>query len=90
VLRPHEPGHENSRNCQDACPYNNQKNWDEGEAFSDLDELAESLAPEEILSKTDDYLIEHIIAKSDHHLKPSDAPVIRRNAKRARKYLEKF
>lgn len=75
-------------NCQDACPYNKRKNWDEGEAFSDLEELAEALAPERILSQSDAYLAAHIIAKTDNHLKASDAAVIRRNAKRALKYRE--
>lgn len=70
-------------NCQDACPYNQKHNWDEGESFSDLEELAEDLIPEKILAHSDEYLIEHVISKSDNHLKPSEAAVIRRNAKRA-------
>lgn len=70
-------------NCQDACPYNKRKNWDEGAPFSDLEELADALTPEKILSQPNEYLQRHIIAKTDNHLKSSDTAVIRRNAKRA-------
>lgn len=75
-------------NCQDACPYNKRKNWEEGKSFSDLEELADALAPENILTQSDAYLMEHIIAKTDNHLKPSDTAVIRRNAKRALQFVK--
>jgi len=42
------------------------------------------------LRSRDIRLLTKISLNSDNHLKPSDAPVIRRNAKRALKYLEKF
>lgn len=76
-------------NCQDAYPYNHRKNWSEGESFSDLDELAEELLPEKILTQSDEYLIEHIISKTDRHMKPSDASVLRCNVKRAIQFKNK-
>lgn len=70
-------------NCQDACPHNRKHNWDEGEDFSDLKELAPQLIPERVQELSDDYLIEHVISKTANHLQPSDAYVLRKNAKRA-------
>lgn len=76
-------------NCQDACPFNRKKDWNEGESFSDLEEIAADLVPEKVIVQSDDYLIRRVIAKTDHHLKPSDAPVLRRNAKRAIRFRKR-
>lgn len=68
--------------CQDACPYNKKVNWNEGIAFSNLQEIAEDLQPEKLLSHSNEYLIKEVISKTDQHLKPSDVHVLKRNAKR--------
>jgi len=73
-------------NCQDACPYNHRHNWDEGEPFSDLEEIAPMLTPEKILEATDDFLREQIISRTADHLQPEDTEVLRRNAGRAKHY----
>lgn len=70
-------------NCQDACPYNRRHNWDEGEPFSDLEEIAPSLVPEQLLEQTDDFLRREVIPKTDNHLMPEDTNVLRINAERA-------
>jgi len=69
--------------CQDACPYNFKHDWSTGEPFSDLEEIAPDLIPERILELPDEYLVKHVIPKTDRHMKPSDVPVLRRNAARA-------
>lgn len=43
--------------CQDACPYNRKTDWNRGNAFSDLEELAEALQPENIAGQTDQFLL---------------------------------
>lgn len=70
-------------NCQDACPYNRRHNWDEGESFSDLEEIAERLIPEELLKETDEFLKAEVIAKTDNHLMPEDTNVLSVNVARA-------
>lgn len=69
--------------CQDACPYNRKHNWDEGESFSNLEEIADHLVPENLLEQTDDFLEEQIIPKTDDHLMPGDSAVLRHCAERA-------
>lgn len=76
-------------NCMDACPHNHRHNWDEGESFSDLEEIAPEITPDKVLEKSDDYLIEHVIAKTDNHLQPDEVSVLRLNTKRAIKFCEK-
>lgn len=73
-------------NCQDACPYNLKQNWDEGEKFSDLEEIAPNLLPEQLLKMPNDYLAKHVIPKTANHMHLSDIPVLRRNAKRVLRY----
>ena len=68
--------------CQDACPYNKKVNWNEGIAFSNLQEIAEDIQPEKLLSHSNEYLIKEVISKTDQHLKPSNVHVLKRNAKR--------
>lgn len=76
-------------NCQNACPYNKKHDWDEGEPFSDLEEIAAELTPEKVITQSDDYLIKHVIPKTSNHFKPSDVPVLRRNARRAIRFKNK-
>lgn len=70
-------------NCQDACPHNRRHNWDEGEPFSNLEEIAPLLVPERLLEQSDDFLREYVIPKTDHHLTADDTNVLRQNAMRA-------
>ena len=70
-------------NCQDACPHNRKHNWDEGDAFSGIEEIASKLEPEKLLEQTDDFLREQVITKTDHHLMAEDTDVLRINAHRA-------
>ncbi|MBR6096413.1 MAG: hypothetical protein IKP82_05680 [Oscillospiraceae bacterium] len=70
-------------NCQDACPHNRRHNWDEGEPFSDLEEIASKLVPGKLLEQTDEFLRTEVIAKTDNHLMPEDTNVLRINAERA-------
>lgn len=73
-------------NCQDACPYNRKQDWNTGKSFSDLEDIAPDILPEKFSNLSDEYLIEHIIPKTDNHLKPSDVSILRRNAERASRY----
>lgn len=70
-------------NCQDACPYNRKHNWDEGEPFSDLEEIAAKMVPEKLLEQSDEFLTAKVISKTDHHLMPEDTNALRMNAERA-------
>lgn len=72
-------------NCQDVCPYN-KHNWDQGEAYSDLEEISSQLTPEKILAATDDFLKEQVISRTSDHLQPEDTEVLRKNARRALRY----
>lgn len=76
-------------NCQDACPHNRRHDWEQGEDFSDLAELAPVLTPEKVLEQSDEFLAEHVIPKTDNHLRPEDAPVLPRSAERALRFREK-
>lgn len=77
-------------NCQDACPHNRKHDWDEGEAFSNLSDLAPQLTPERLLELSDSFLMENVIPKTDYHMQPSDVSVLRENAKRALRFQEKY
>lgn len=70
-------------NCQDACPHNRKHNWDEGEAYSDLEEIAPLLVPEKIITATDEFLKEQVISRTSDHLQPEASEVLRINARRA-------
>lgn len=76
-------------NCQDACPYNRKHDWDEGPAFSNLEEIAPRLAPESIPEQSYVFLERQVIAKTANHLMPGDSYVIRKNAARAVKNRKK-
>ena len=70
-------------NCQDACPYNLKHDWDEGEIYSDLEEIAPLLVPEKVVAAMDDFLKEQVIPRLSDHLQPEDTEVLRKNARRA-------
>ena len=76
-------------NCQDICPYNRRVNWDEGEDFSELSELAPQITPEQLLKQSDEFIRTRVITKTDHHLQPEDTDALRRTAERALKYQKK-
>ncbi len=70
-------------NCQDVCPYNVRHDWDKGEPFSNLEEIAGRLIPERLVEQTDRFLREEVIAKTSSHMMPEDTNVLRLNAERA-------
>ena len=70
-------------NCQDICPYN-RHNWNEGEPFSNLEELAPFLTPEKVPNLSDETIRQEVIPKTAKHLQPEDGPdILRKNARRA-------
>ena len=69
-----------------ACPHNHRHDWDSGEIFPELEEIAPMILPQNYENLSDEFLIEQVIPKTDHHLQASDAPALRKNAKRAFKY----
>lgn len=73
-------------NCQDACPHNRRHDWDAGEPFSNLAEIAPMVQPENYENLSDGFLIEQLIAKTSDHLQASDVGALRKNAERALRY----
>lgn len=69
--------------CQDVCPFNRRHDWNEGIDYPGLEDLAEHLQPERLLSESDDYLKEHVIPMTDNHLSPADIETLRICAKRS-------
>lgn len=76
-------------NCQDACPHNRKVNWADGEDFANLKEIASMLTPEKVLEASDAFLAEQVLPKTMDHMRPGDESVLRKNAKRAIRYLQK-
>jgi len=76
-------------NCQDACPFNRTHDWSVGEPIPELEELAEQLTPKRAAEQSDEFLISHVISRTDNHLTPADAPVLRKNARRAAGFGER-
>lgn len=74
--------------CQDACPHNRRRDWDAGEPFSDLEEVAPMMAPERLVGQPGETIEERVISKTDKHLMPGDAHVRREAAERALRYAE--
>lgn len=68
--------------CQDACPYNMKHDWNEGKSFPGLAEIEDLLSPENIITASDETLIENVIPKSDFHLTNEQADVLRICARR--------
>ncbi len=56
-----------------------------GIEFSNLEELAEALQPENNAGQTNQFLLEHVISKTNQHLSAKDMHILRRNAKRIMK-----
>lgn len=73
-------------NCQDVCPYNRKHNWDIGDSFGDLDQIASILEPENLLEQSDEFIKEQVIPRTDNHLSPNDSGVLRKNVERALRY----
>lgn len=77
-------------NCQDICPYN-RHNWDVGEPFSNLEELAPLLTPEKVPGLSDEFIRQEVIPKTAKHLQPADGPdILRKNAQRALRFRDKY
>ena len=74
--------------CQDACPHNIRHNWDEGEDFPGLKELAPTLDPNAVVEASDEELIEKVIPKSEFHLTNEQTEMLRVCARRMLKYAE--
>ena len=68
--------------CQDACPYN-RHDWDDGLQFPGLDEIVDTLSPENIISTSDETLIEKVIPKTDFHIPADKVDILRICARRA-------
>ncbi|MBR1604220.1 MAG: epoxyqueuosine reductase [Synergistaceae bacterium] len=71
--------------CQDVCPHNQDHDWSSGEDFCDynyVSELEELLQPENILSASDETLINKVIPKTAQHIKPEDCNILRVDAAR--------
>lgn len=65
-----------------ACPYNCRHNWEEGEDFPGVKEIEELLHPENIISASDEELIEKVIPRSEYHLTEKQTYVLKTCAKR--------
>lgn len=63
--------------CQNACPYNRRHNWNEGEEFPGLKEIEALLQPENIISASDEELIQKVIPRSEYHLTDKQTDVLR-------------
>ena len=68
--------------CQDACPYNKRHSWNEGEDFPGLKEIEALLQPKNIISASDEELIQKVIPRAEHHLTSVQTDVLRINATR--------
>ena len=66
--------------CQDACPYNKRHSWNEGEDFPGLKEIEALLQPKNIISASDEELIQKVIPRAEHHLTSVQTDVLRINA----------
>lgn len=76
-------------NCQDVCPYNQKQDWNSGDPFGDLENVAPMIEPKILLEQSDEFLINRVIPKTDNHLTLSDCEVLRTNAARAMRYQKK-
>lgn len=75
--------------CQDACPHNRRHDWSEGEEFPGLSDITELLAPENILTASDEELREKVIPKSANHLRDDQTDLLRRMARNCLEQQEK-
>lgn len=71
--------------CQDACPYNRRKNWDEGEPFPNLEELVPYFDLERLQTAPAEEIIEKVLPKTQEHIFPNQVNLLRESAKRAMK-----
>ncbi len=72
--------------CQDVCPFNRRHDWDEGEPWPGLEELAPNIEPANYDRLSDEFLISEVIPRTDGHLQPKDVEALRINARRALNY----
>lgn len=69
--------------CQDACPYNRQHDWNQGDAYPGLEELAPQLQPEKLLAQSDTFIQEKVIPYTDYHIAADEAKTLKRCAARS-------
>lgn len=69
--------------CQDACPYNRQHDWNQGDAYLGLEELAPQLQPEKLLAQSDTFIQEKVIPYTDYHIAADEAKTLKRCAARS-------
>ncbi len=74
--------------CQDACPFN-RHDWSVGKAFPGLEEIEALLQPENIVTASDEILIEKVVPKTDMHVFPDQVDTFRKTAARAIRNLKK-
>ena len=77
-------------NCQDSCPFNKNHDWSVGKDYPGLDELEPILQPEFILKASDEEIIEQMIPKFCFHLTNEQIPLLRKSAKRAIEYKNRW
>ena len=77
-------------NCQDACPFNADHDWSIGLDYPGLDELEPLLQPEYILKASDEEIIKKLIPKFCFHLTDKQIPLLRKSAKRAIEYKNRW
>ena len=64
-----------------SCPFS--QSWDDGLPFPGLDEIVDTLSPENIISTSDETLIEKVIPKTDFHIPADKVDILRICARRA-------
>ena len=69
--------------CQDICPYNRQHDWNQGDAYPGLEELAPQLQPEKLLAQSDTFIQEKVIPYTDYHIAADEAKTLKRCAARS-------
>lgn len=75
--------------CQDACPYNRGKNWDDGEPYPHLDEYVPHFDLPHLVNASDEEIAKYIVPKTEHHVSPKQGAMVRASAKRALKNEKK-
>lgn len=74
-------------NCQNACPFN-KHDWNAGQPFSNLEEIAPRILPANYPHLSDEFLIKEVVARTDSHIQPSQVESLRINAERSLKYQQ--
>lgn len=71
--------------CQDACPYNKNHDWSQGEELPALMSIVEQLLPENIINADCEFLEKEVVPRTYEHLTTKQIGTIRRCAKQSLK-----